>query len=365
MSIRITGTGVYTPPHTISNEELVTSLNAYVERYNHQHAAAIEQGELDALRSSTAEFIEKASGIKSRYVVEKSGILDIDRMYPKLAERSNEELSLQAEMGVAAAQMAMQQAGVTAADIDVVILSCSNLQRAYPAVAIEIQDALGIKGYAYDMNVACSAATFGLKQAFDAIQTGARAVLAVNVEITSGHIDYTQRDSHFIFGDVATAAIIERHETKSGFEFIDTRLVTQFSNNIRNNFGFLNRSEDAQSNLLFKQNGQKVFREVTPLVAKTISEQLQRLHIDLTQIKRFWLHQANVNMNQLILKMLLGKDVPAERAPIVLDRYANTSSSGVMIAMHHTAQDVAQGEYAVLCSFGAGYSIGSIVLKRV
>ncbi len=365
MSIRITATGVYTPPETISNQELVDSLNAYVEYYNQANAEAIASGELVELRGSTPEFIEKASGIKSRHVVEKSGVLDIHRLRPNLRERDNDELSLQAEMGVAAAKIAMQRAGVTAEDIDVVILSCSNMQRAYPAVAIEIQNALGIQGYAFDMNVACSAATFGIKQAYDAIKCGARAVLIVNAEITSAHNDFSTREGHFIFGDVATASIVENTETKDGFEIIDCKLITQFSNNIRNNFGFLNSSESAIQNLLFRQDGRKVFKEVSPLVAQTITEQLGRLDIDIHTPKRFWLHQANANMNALILKLILGKDIEAERAPIVLDEYANTSSAGVIIALDKTGHEVEIGEYGVLCSFGAGYSIGSIVLKKV
>lgn len=365
MGIRITGTGLYHPSESISNDELVASLNAYVERYNRENASKIAQGELTELLGSTAEFIEKASGVKSRYVVNKSGILDIDRMRPTLPERSNDELSLQAEMGVKAARIAMQYAQVQAEDIDVVILSCSNMQRAYPAVSIEIQSALGIKGYAYDMNVACSSATFGLKQAHDAIKCGARRVLLVNAEITSGHLDFTQRDSHFIFGDVATAAIIEQTDDKSGFEIIDCELHTEFSNNIRNNFGFLNRVEDAHQGLLFRQDGRKVFKEVSPLVATTIKNQLERLNIDIHQPKRFWLHQANANMNALILKLMLGKEAGPEVAPIILDEFANTSSAGVIIALHKTWNEVNQGEYGVLCSFGAGYSIGSIVLKKV
>lgn len=365
MSIRITGTGLYTPPEAISNEELVTSLNAYVEKFNQENAAAIAAGEVEELRGSTAEFIEKASGVKSRYVVDKAGVLDINRMRPNLRERSNDEISLQAEMGVAAAKEAMKAAGVTAEDIDVVILSCSNMQRPYPAVAVEIQGALGIEGYAYDMNVACSAATFGLKQAHDAIKCGARRVLLVNAEITSAHLDFTQRDSHFIFGDVATASIIEASETKAGFEIVDCQLVTKFSNAIRNNFGFLNSSEGASQGLLFKQDGRKVFKEVSPLVATTIKSQLERLNIDVHTPKRFWLHQANANMNALILKLILGRDADQDLAPVVLDEYANTSSAGVIIALNKTGNQVNDGEYAVLCSFGAGYSLGSIVLKKV
>ena len=365
MGIRITGTGLFHPTESISNEELVESLNAYVEQFNQENAEQIAAGEIEALRGSSPEFIEKASGIKSRYVVEKSGILDPTRLRPRLQERSNDELSLQAEWGVIAAKQAMENAGVTAEDIDVVILACSNMQRAYPAVAIEIQSALGIQGYAYDMNVACSAATFGLKQAYDAVKCGARRVLSLNVEITSGHLDYRTRDAHFIFGDVATASIIEETETKSGYEILDIHLFTQFSNNIRNNFGFLNRSEDAVvDDKLFRQDGRKVFKEVCPLVAKIITAQLEKLELTPEQVKRFWLHQANVNMNELILKLVVGKDADLERAPIILDEFANTSSAGVIIAMHRTGDQVDDGEYAVISSFGAGYSVGSIVVQK-
>ena len=365
MGIRITGTGLYHPEEAISNEELVTSLNAYVEQFNHDNADKIAAGEIEALRGSDAEFIEKASGVKSRYVAEKSGILDPKRLYPRLRERSNDELSIQAEWGVTAAKQAMENAGVTAADIDVVILSCSNIQRAYPAVAIEIQTALGIQGYAYDMNVACSAATFGLKQASDAIKCGARRVLLVNVEITSGHTDFRSRDCHFIFGDVATASIIEDTTTKSGFDIVDTHLFTQFSNNIRNNFGYLNRSEDAVvDDKLFRQDGRKVFKEVCPLVAKIITKQLEKNEIAPSNVKRFWLHQANASMNDLILKYVVGKDADRALVPIILDEFANTSSAGVIIALHRTAHEVNDGEYGVLCSFGAGYSVGSILVQK-
>ena len=366
MGIRITGTGLFHPEHVITNEELVESLNAYVELFNHENADKIAAGEVEARRGSSADFIEKASGVQRRYVVEKSGILDPKRLRPNLRERADDEISLQAEWGVIAAKQAMENAGVTAEDIDIVILSCSNLQRAYPAVAIEIHTALGIKGYAYDMNVACSAATFGLKQAYDAIKAGARRVLLVNVEITSAHTDFRSRDCHFIFGDVATASIIENTDSKTGFEILDSELFTQFSNNIRNNFGFLNTSENADiDDKRFSQDGRKVFKEVCPLVAKMITAQLEKNQIEPTGVKRFWLHQANASMNELILKLVVGKEnAKPGLVPIILNEFANTSSAGVIIALHRTAHEVEDGEYGVLCSFGAGYSVGSILVQK-
>jgi beta-ketodecanoyl-[acyl-carrier-protein] synthase len=370
--IVISGTGLYTPAESISNEELVASFNAYVEIYNSEHADAIAAGEMIALQASSAEFVEKASGIKSRYVMNKDGILDPRRMVPRLPERANDEPSIQCEMAVVAAEEAMARAGKSAADIDMVIVAASNMQRAYPAMAVEIQDALGIKGFGFDMNVACSSATFGIQQARDAVMSGsARCVLMLNPEICSGHLNFRDRDSHFIFGDVCTAVIVEAASTASSadqFLVVDSKLQTIYSNNIRNNFGFLNRADETaagQADKLFVQEGRKVFKEVCPAVATQISGQLEALDISPAQVKRFWLHQANLSMNQLISRRVLGREATEDEAPTILDEYANTSSAGSVIAFHKHHADFNPGEIGVLCSFGAGYSIGSVILKKL
>ena len=367
----ITGTGLYTPAQSISNEELVAAFNDWVASYNDHHATAIAAGEIPPKEPSSAAFIEKASGIKSRYVVDRTGILDPERMTPSIPERDNEQLSVMAEMAVSAAEQALDDAGLQGSDIDAVIVAASNMQRAYPAMAIEVQNAIGARGYAFDMNVACSSATFGIQQARDTIRAGsARRVLMVNPEICTGHLNFRDRDSHFIFGDVATAVVLERSsedDPKCGFVVRDTRLQTLFSNAIRNNFGFLNRTDPTgmgQDDKLFVQEGRRVFKEVCPAVAKQISEQLTELGIATTSVKRLWLHQANRNMNDLIARKVLGRDPDSEEAPIILDRYANTSSAGSVIAFHLHKQDFQKGDLGVLCSFGAGYSIGSVILER-
>ena len=368
----ISGTGLYTPPLSISNDELVAAFNAYVALYNERNAAAIESGELEPLLESSSEFIEKASGIKSRHVIDKNGILDPLRMYPYIPERGNEQLSVQAEMAVAAAREAMANAGKSAADIDAVIVACSNMQRPYPAMAIEIQNALGINGFGFDMNVACSSATFGIEQAANAVKAGtARCVLMVNPEICSGHLEFRDRDCHFIFGDVCTAVIVESADTATAaqrFEILGTRLATVFSNNIRNNFGFLNRCDEAgvgARDKLFVQEGRKVFKEVVPMVAEHIAVHLQQNELAPTQMKRFWLHQANLAMNLLIAKRLLGREAEAGEAPVILDEYANTSSAGSIIAFHKFHADLAAGDTGVICSFGAGYSVGSVIVRKL
>lgn len=367
----ISGTGLYTPEHSISNDELVEAFNAYVNTYNLENSAAIEAGEKTALAESSSAFIEKASGIKSRFVMDKVGILDPQRMKPRIPERGNDELSIQAEMAVAAAKEAIAAAGKTAADVDAVIVACSNMIRPYPAVSVEIQDALGIEGFAYDMNVACSSATFGIQAADNAIKGGsAKAVLVLCPEICSSHLNFTDRDSHFIFGDACTAVLLEKAETATSanqFEIIGTKLQTMFSNNIRNNFGFLNRCDESgegKVDKLFIQNGRKVFKEVCPAVAKQITEHLQELSLSTDDLKRFWLHQANLSMNQLISKRVLGRPATDKESPTILDTYANTSSAGSVIAMHKYHKDLQSGDLGILCSFGAGYSIGTVLVKK-
>jgi beta-ketodecanoyl-[acyl-carrier-protein] synthase len=365
----IAATGLYTPPNRLSNAELVETFNAYVERFNAANAEAIAAGRIEALSPSSVEFIEKASGIKSRFVVDKTGLIDPELMRPLIPERSNDELSVLAEIAVEAAKDAIARWGKPASEIDAVICAASNMQRPYPAMAIEVQNALGIGGFAFDMNVACSSATFGLKTAHDFVATGsARAVLMVNPEICSGHLNFRDRDSHFIFGDVATAAIVERaDQATNGWEILGTRLKTQFSNNIRNNFGFLNRAAPegiGQRDKLFVQEGRKVFREVVPMVSEMIVEHAAELGLDPTALKRLWLHQANINMNDLIGRRVLGRDPTPEENVIILDEYANTSSAGSIIAFHTANEDFRPGETGLICSFGAGYSAGTVFVRK-
>ena len=368
----ISATGLYTPPYAISNEQLVESFNRYVTQYNLEHAEAIAAGALAARQPSDVGFIESVSGIKNRFVLEPEGILDPKRMRPHFPRRADQALSLQAELCVYAARDALLQADRRVEDIDAVIVACANMQRAYPAMAIEVQHALGIDGFAYDLNVACSSATFGLQAACNAVESGAaRAVLMVNPEITSAHLNFRDRDSHFIFGDVCTAMIVAREGQRTGrddYEVLSTRLQTHYSNSIRNNFGFMNRCEDADltsDDKLFVQQGRQVFKEVVPMVIKLLSEHLADNRLTPVDLKCLWLHQANSRMNQLIVQKLLGRGATEQEAPTILDEYANTASAGSIIAFHKHRGHMCPGDLGVICSFGAGYSIGNVLVRKL
>jgi len=377
----ISATGLWTPEHSISNEELVESFNAHVDRWNRENAGAIAAGEKQALEYSDPDFIAKASGIKARYVISKDPILDPDIMAPRIPARDNRDYSILAEIAVNAARNALAKTGRRPEDVDAVIVACSNLQRAYPAVAVEVQDMLGVEGgFGFDMNVACSSATFGLEVARGLIYSGqAKSILVCNPEICTAHLNFRDRDSHFIFGDVATAILVEASDMAptEHWEIIGCKLLTQFSSNIRNNFGFLNsaapeddgmigeRGKKGLTDKLFMQNGRSVFREVVPMVAAMISEEAEKLDLGPDSLKRMWLHQANINMNILIARKVLGKDTDIMQAPVILDEYANTSSAGSIIVFEKYSDDFEDGDTGLICSFGAGYSAGAVFVRKV
>ena len=213
----ISATGLFTPTDSISNEELVASFNAYVDMTNNENAEAIAAGEMEELPHSSVEFIEKASGIKSRFVLSKDPILDPEVMCPRFPERPNEEISVLAEIGVKAALQALERAGRKPEDVDAVLCACSNMQRAYPAIAVEIQAALGMEdGFGFDMNVACSSATFGIQTAADYIRSGS----AKSVLVRSGQPFHLWRccycNPHRIQRYCSGAALgNRRHETQN------------------------------------------------------------------------------------------------------------------------------------------------------
>ncbi|MEL6436598.1 MAG: beta-ketoacyl-ACP synthase III [Pseudomonadota bacterium] len=370
--VAISGTGVFTPKERVTNDELVATFNAWADTQNAWHADAIAAGEREPVQHSSSGFIMKASGIENRYVLNKSGVLDPETMHPVLPERGDDELSLMAEMAVDAAKKAMAQAGRSAQDIDAVICAASNHERAYPAIAIEVQEALGIEGFGFDMNVACSSATFGLQAAADMVRNGsARAILIVNPEICSAHLEWRDRDCHFIFGDVCTALIVERSEQARpdhAFEIVSTRCMTKFSNNIRNNNGFLRRTRpghmDDRRDMLFRQEGRKVFKEVVPMVAALITDHIGDNGFSADGLKRMWLHQANKSMNDFIGAKVLGRTPEADEQPNILQDYANTSSAGSIIAFSQYSDDLKSGDLGVICSFGAGYSAGSVIVRK-
>ena len=101
------------------------------------------------------------------------------------------------------------------------------------------------------------------------------------------------------------------------------------------------------------------------MVADLILGHLAELGLASQNLRRLWLHQANLAMNRLIARKVLGRDPSAGEAPVILDRYANTSSAGSIIAFHQHQADLESGDLGLICSFGAGYSVGSVIVEKI
>lgn len=289
---------------------------------------------------------------------------------PEHPDRPEDQLSIQAEYAVRAARVALERAGRRGEDVDLVVLGASNLQRLYPAIAIEVQNALGATGWALDMSLGCSAATGAAIVATQAVQAGtAKCALVVVPELTTGHMNWRERDSHFIFGDASVSLVIEPNDrAKAGsWEILSTRMASKFSNAIRNNAGYLDRCDPATEGTptkLFHQQGRRVFKEVVPLASKFITEHLAAHDLKPDQVGRYWLHQANQKLNEVVAEWVLGRSATRSEAPIILDEYGNTASAGSLIAFSLYNDDLPAGTHGIMCSFGAGYSLGSLLLQR-
>ena len=356
----ITGAGVWHPEQILTNEELCLTFNEFVRRAN---AAGAEP----PLKESSPEFIERASGIKQRYIVDKTGVLDPERMCPNVPERRDDQLSVQAEFAVNAVTRALAAAGRVGEEVDLVVCGSSMLQRPYPAIAIEVQHAIQARGLGFDLSLGCASATAALQVATTAIQAGlATCAVVVAPELMSGHNNWRERDCHFLFGDAAVALVIERARP-GAWEILSVRAMSKFSSNIRNNFGFLNRfdpSTQFATDKLFFQQGRRVYKDVIPMAARFIASHVESHGIAPTDVARYWLHQANQNMNDLISERILGRPATATEAPVIIDTYGNTASAGAAIAFTEHSADLPAGAYGVLSAFGAGYSIGSVVMQR-
>ena len=417
--IYIAGTGIWYPEDIITNDEIVSSFNSYVDNFNEQNKKMINDGQIEPLAHSSTEFIEKASGIKTRHVIDKKNILDINKMMPSVEHEDASKLSIHAIAGIEAAKKAMISANIESTEIDAVILGTSHAARNYPSVAIEIQNELGIDGYAYDMLVGCSSTTFAINNAFSDISSGlaetilvinpeistpfvnyakrdihfifgdgcvatiisknknafsdissglAETILVINPEISTPFVNYAKRDIHFIFGDGCVATIISKNKTSENcYKIIDRKLITKFSNNIRSDWSYLVRAANNDKtfdDLLFYQNGNSVFKEVCPMVAEFISSQLKNNDMKPSEISRFWLHQANSRMVNLIVSKVIGSDeFDSSLAPLPIEKFGNLASAGSMFAFN-LYNDLEPGEKGLICSFGAGYSVCSIIVQK-
>jgi beta-ketodecanoyl-[acyl-carrier-protein] synthase len=402
----ITGRGMYVPDDVLTNEDVAAvadpaRLAAWMEKSKwcgnrlealrrDAAAACLSDGELQ--RRLFCDYVGERIGIHSRHVVDRAAILE--RRVP------GRDL-FGSDLGALAADRALAEAGVSASEIDVLICGTSSPDRIYPATAVEIQDRIGAgSAYAYDLLAACSSFVYGLQTVRALLIAGCvRRALVVAAEFFTCGVDYGDPSSSYFWGDAAAAAVIEAADLargKPGYQLLDTLCESRLSQHIRTGLGGTRPFTASLRNghhpgglagngaagpsgrtggtdpsepggpayRFFYQEGHKVYREVIPLAARATRSLLERSGVAVEDVRVFMFHQASALVIDGIKRRLFRDEPPAERVPLNLSRYGNTSSCGVAICLAEE-RAMEPGELACMTAFGAGYTVGAALLRRV
>ncbi len=383
----ITGRGLHVPADSLSNVDLASVIDpdrlaVWVARNEWRRRRLAELSAADQVgtdagaleRRVFADYVEQRIGIRTRRVVDRTAILE---------RRASSSGQFASDLGARAAQCALDAAGVGADQVDVVICGTSSPDRVYPTTAIEIQHRIGAeRAHAYDLLAACSSFVYGLEIARGLLTAAvARRVLLVAAEYFTCGVDYRDPETAFFWGDGAAAAVIETPDLgrgKGGYEIVDTLCRSRLSDNIRTGLGgtrplvadvalgngkaaFVEPGSPAYRH--FYQNGPAVYREVVPFVVQLTQEILERNTCSTDEVRVFMFHQASRLILDGIERRLLGSDGGRGRIAINLDRFGNTSSCGVGICLAEE-RSMQRGEIACMTAFGAGYTVGSALLRK-
>lgn len=303
---------------------------------------AVGNKELEGLMDTTDEWIRSRTGIENRYI-------------------AVEETTT--SMAVEAAKRAMENAGVEAEELDLIIVGTISGDMCFPSTACQIQSALAaVHATAFDINAACAGFLFGVTIAEAYIKAGmARTALVIGAETLSKMVDWSDRSTCVLFGDGAGAAIVRNDE--AGIEGI-----VQGSDGAGGSALFCkNRPVDnlfvqGEKRIDYaKMDGQAVYKFAVRTVPQAITEVLAKAKTEAEEITYFLLHQANIRIIESIAKKL---NQPIEKFPTNLQQCGNISAGSVPVLLDFVNREgkLTRGDKIVLAGFGAGLTWGAAVL---
>lgn len=322
MAIRIIGTGSYLPKKVADNHFLSTIVD------------------------TDDEWIRQRTGIKERHL-----------------SNGKEGTTY---MATHAAEAALENAGITADELDMIIVATVSADTYVPSTSCQVQGAIGaIRATCFDLNAACSGFLFAMNTAYAYIEMGmAKTILIIGAETLSREVDWSDRSSCILFGDGAGAAIMRQEEGKGGLIASVTGsdgsqgdVMTCKGRGIQNPFHQSKRKKD-----YLRMEGQAVFRFAVTMVPRCIKQILKKTGYDTEDIKFFVLHQANVRILELIAKRL---KVDIDKFPMNLDHYGNTSSASIPILLDELNRNnlLEPGDKIVLSGFGGGLTWGAVLIE--
>lgn len=320
MHSRITGTGSYLPEKILTNQDL------------------------EKIVDTSDSWIRERTGITKRHIA---------------VEGENT-----CDLALKAAQNAMQMAGKSAADIDLIIVATTTPDKVFPSTACLLQNRLGVHGCAaFDVQAVCTGFVYALGIADRFIRTGgARCALVIGAETISRILDWTDRGTCVLFGDGAGAVVLEA-DSEAGILSTHLHADGQYEellhvpDGVSNNYSAVVRGE-----AYVQMKGNEVFRMAVRTLGRIVDETLQANNIDKSEIRWLVPHQANYRIIEATARKL---KMPMERVVITVGEHGNTSAASIPLALDTAVRDgrIQRNELVMLEAFGGGFTWGSALLK--
>lgn len=319
MTARIIGTGSAVPEQIVTNEDL------------------------SKIVETSDEWISSRSGIKERRVAKEENTTSL---------------------AILAGKRALENAGVTAEEIEVIIVATCTPDYFFPNTACQVQEAIGAKhAVAFDLSAACSGFLFALSTVQAYIKGGIyQKALIIGAETMSKMIDWSDRSTCVLFGDGAGAAVVSAEET-GVLELVQKSNGAGkgvLSCKARETRNLLNHESETKEYLYME--GQPVFKFAVKTVPKCVEEVLKKAEVKKEEIRYYILHQANSRIIQSVAKRL---KEPEEKFPMNLSLYGNTSAASIPILLDEMNRNgmLNRGDKLVLSGFGAGLTWGAVLLE--
>jgi len=320
MYSRIKGTGSYLPEKILTNTDL------------------------EKMVDTTDEWIFDRTGIKERHIAAE------DETTCDLAEH--------------AARAAMEHAGVTADDIDLIIIATTTPDRVFPSTACLLQQRLGIQGCAaFDVQAVCTGFVYALGIADKFIKSGShKCALVIGAETMSRITDWTDRGTCILFGDGAGAAVLEASE-EPGILSTHLHADGQYEDLLTVDGGVsTDYSKIENGSAFMRMKGNEVFKMAVNTLGRIVDETLAANNMQKTDIDWLVPHQANIRIINATAKKL---QMNIDHVVVTVDKHGNTSAASVPLALDEAVRDgrIRRGDTILLEAFGGGFTWGSALIK--
>lgn len=324
-SVIITGTGSYTPAKVLTNDDM------------------------SKIVDTSDEWIRSRSGIS-------------ERCFAAQGETTS-------DMALSAAEKAISAAGINRRDIDLIIVATMTPDMPFPSTACILQSKLGLGNItAFDIQAACSGFIYALNTGCNMLRSGAyKKALIIGAEKMSSILDFQDRTTCVLFGDAASAIIIEASETAgvgvlgsiTGSDGSDPSLLYQPAGG--STIPSSHESIDARQHFI-KMNGKEIFKQAVRVMGQVSSDILEQYSLTADQIDLLIPHQANMRIIESLAKRM---KLPMEKFHNNLDRFGNTSGASVGLALDEAYRKgrIQSGDLILLVAFGAGLTWGASLIK--